>query len=79
MARKLNSTVSTVLQAAWGVLLSQYSQQDDAVFGTIVSGRPPEVKGVESIVGLFINAVPVRYQPAPDKSFAELVKEVLPA
>ncbi|XXM72318.1 condensation domain-containing protein [Lysinibacillus sphaericus] len=45
------------------------------MFGTIVSGRPPEVKGVESIVGLFINAVPVRYQPAPDKSFAELVKE----
>ncbi|MDM5228718.1 amino acid adenylation domain-containing protein [Cytobacillus sp. NJ13] len=75
VARELNSTVSTVLQAAWGVLLSQYSQQDDAVFGTVVSGRPPAVKGVETIVGLFINAIPVRYQPSPDKTFAELVKE----
>ncbi|QED47028.1 non-ribosomal peptide synthase/polyketide synthase [Cytobacillus dafuensis] len=75
VARHLNSTISTVLQAAWGVLLSRYSQQEDVIFGTVVSGRPPAVKGIEKTVGLFINTIPVRFQAAKDKTFVDLVKE----
>ena len=59
-ARQGQLTVNTIVQAAWGLLLARYSGQSDVVFGTVVSGRPPELAGVETMVGLFINTLPVR-------------------
>ncbi|MBV9790350.1 MAG: amino acid adenylation domain-containing protein, partial [Chloroflexi bacterium] len=56
--RKL--TLSALFQGAWALLLSQYSGAQDVVFGITVSGRPPELTGVESMVGNFINTLPVR-------------------
>ena len=53
-------TVNTVVQGAWALLLSRYSGERDVVFGTTVSGRPAELPGVESMVGMFINTVPTR-------------------
>ncbi len=53
-------TLNTLLQAAWAFLLHRYSGEDDIVFGATVSGRPPELPGVEEILGLFINTLPVR-------------------
>ncbi|MFY7569216.1 amino acid adenylation domain-containing protein [Streptomyces sp. WI04-05B] len=53
-------TLNTVLQGAWAALLGRLLGRDDVVFGATVSGRPPEVPGIESIVGLFINTIPVR-------------------
>ena len=53
-------TVNTMVQGAWALLLSRYSGERDVVFGTTVSGRPPELPGVESMVGMFINTVPTR-------------------
>ncbi len=53
-------TLSTIAQAAWGLLLARYSGEDDVVFGTTVSGRPAAIAGVESMVGLFINVLPTR-------------------
>ncbi|TWP53632.1 amino acid adenylation domain-containing protein [Lentzea tibetensis] len=53
-------TVNTVVQGAWAVLLSRYSGERDVVFGTTVSGRPAELAGVESMIGMFINTVPTR-------------------
>jgi amino acid adenylation domain-containing protein/non-ribosomal peptide synthase protein (TIGR01720 family) len=53
-------TVNTLVQAAWGLLLSRMADRRDVVFGTVVSGRPPELPGVESMVGLFINTLPAR-------------------
>jgi surfactin family lipopeptide synthetase C len=58
--RKHQLTMNTVIQGAWAVMLSRYSGQDDVVFGTVVSGRPTSLPGVESIVGLLINTLPVR-------------------
>ena len=60
LARKRKVTLNTVVQAAWAILLSRYSGDDDVVFGAVVSGRPPDLSGVESMVGLFINTLPVR-------------------
>ncbi len=60
LAQRLRVTLNTVIQGAWALLLSQYAQEPDVVFGAVVSGRPPELLGVESMVGLFINTVPVR-------------------
>ncbi|MEA5517932.1 non-ribosomal peptide synthetase [Limnoraphis robusta] len=58
-------TLNTVIQGAWALLLSRYSGEYDVVFGATVSGRPPTLPGVESIVGLFINTLPVRVKVSP--------------
>ena len=60
LARSRHTTLSTVLQGAWAVLLSSLTGLQDVAFGTAVSGRPVEVVGAESMVGLLINTVPVR-------------------
>jgi amino acid adenylation domain-containing protein/non-ribosomal peptide synthase protein (TIGR01720 family) len=60
LARASHTTVSTVLQAGWAQLLTWLTGQTDVAFGTTVSGRPAEVVGAESMVGLLINTVPVR-------------------
>ncbi|MCA9923127.1 MAG: hypothetical protein KC421_12185, partial [Anaerolineales bacterium] len=55
-------TVNTLVQGAWSLLLSRYSGENDIVYGTTSSGRPATLPGVESMVGLFINTLPVRVQ-----------------
>ncbi|OYD96430.1 non-ribosomal peptide synthetase [Nostoc sp. 'Peltigera membranacea cyanobiont' 210A] len=55
-------TLNILVQGAWALLLSRYSGEGDVVFGATVSGRPPVLLGVESMVGLFINTLPVRVQ-----------------
>ncbi|HEX6471812.1 MAG TPA: non-ribosomal peptide synthase/polyketide synthase [Streptosporangiaceae bacterium] len=59
-AQRNGLTINTVLQGAWALLLARYSGEPDVVFGTTVSGRPAELAGVESMVGMFINTVPTR-------------------
>ncbi|HKR50295.1 MAG TPA: non-ribosomal peptide synthase/polyketide synthase [Pseudonocardiaceae bacterium] len=60
MAKRNGLTMNTIVQGAWALLLSRYSGHHDVVFGTTVSGRPAELAGVESMVGMFINTVPTR-------------------
>ncbi|MEA2692091.1 MAG: hypothetical protein QOJ16_1478, partial [Acidobacteriota bacterium] len=62
LAQRLEVTPNVLLQAAWALLLSRFAREADVLFGTVVSGRPADLPGVESIVGLFINTVPVRAQ-----------------
>ncbi|MFJ8593552.1 non-ribosomal peptide synthase/polyketide synthase [Streptomyces sp. NPDC093598] len=59
-AQEAGLTVNTVLQGAWALLLSRYGGGDDVVFGTTVSGRPADLPGVTSMVGVFINTLPTR-------------------
>ncbi|KUN96932.1 non-ribosomal peptide synthetase [Streptomyces caeruleatus] len=66
-ARELGVTVNTLVQTAWAVVLGRLTGRDDIVFGTTVSGRPPELPGVESMVGLFINTIPTRIRLRPDE------------
>ena len=61
IAQQNRCTLSTIIQAAWALLLSRYSDDDDVVFGVTVSGRPT-ISGVEEMVGLFINTLPLRVQ-----------------
>jgi surfactin family lipopeptide synthetase C len=65
LARQHQLTLNTLVQGAWTLLLSRYSGQEDVVFGVTVSGRPATLAGVESMVGLFINTLPVRVQVSP--------------
>ncbi|MCA6095489.1 amino acid adenylation domain-containing protein [Streptomyces sp. SCA3-4] len=60
LARRQGLTLNTIVQGAWATMLSRLSGRDDVVFGATVSGRPPEVPGIETMVGLFINTLPVR-------------------
>ncbi|MBS9394662.1 MAG: amino acid adenylation domain-containing protein [Dolichospermum sp. LBC05a] len=53
-------TLSTLIQAAWAILLSRYSGESEVLFGVTVSGRPASLPMVENMVGLFINTLPLR-------------------
>jgi len=66
-------TLNTLVQAAWGLLLARFGAVDDVVFGATISGRPAELEGVESMVGLFIKNLPVRLRPAPTQSLRQVV------
>ncbi|MBF6286123.1 non-ribosomal peptide synthetase [Nocardia cyriacigeorgica] len=59
-ARANGLTMNTVVQFAWAVVLGRITDRRDIVFGTTVSGRPDELAGVETMIGLFINTIPVR-------------------
>jgi len=59
-ARRHRLTMNTLVQGAWSILLARYSDGAEVVFGATVSGRPVAIPGVEEIVGLFINTLPVR-------------------
>ncbi|PHS10320.1 MAG: hypothetical protein COA88_02425 [Kordia sp.] len=76
IAKDKGITTNVLFQAAWGVLLQKYTDKTDVVFGTVVSGRPAEVKGIEQMVGLFINTIPIRYQFGFDKSFVDSALEL---
>ncbi|MFJ6392191.1 amino acid adenylation domain-containing protein [Streptomyces sp. NPDC091972] len=60
LSRGHGLTLNTVVQGAWAVVLAQLAGRTDVVFGATVSGRPAELPGVESMVGLLINTLPVR-------------------
>ncbi|MEU5951966.1 amino acid adenylation domain-containing protein [Streptomyces sp. NPDC047525] len=62
LARANGLTVNTVVQGAWALVLARLAGRTDVVFGATVAGRPPELPGVESMVGLLINTLPVRVQ-----------------
>ena len=76
LARARHTTVNTVLQAAWAQLLCGLTGQHDVVFGTAVSGRPAELAGAESMVGLLINTVPVRATLTAASTTAELLEQL---
>ncbi|MFI6650450.1 amino acid adenylation domain-containing protein [Streptomyces sp. NPDC050529] len=72
-ARAHRLTLNTLVQGAWGLVLGHLTGRPDIVFGATVSGRPPEIPGIESMVGLFINTVPVRLRTAPGETLAALL------
>jgi amino acid adenylation domain-containing protein/non-ribosomal peptide synthase protein (TIGR01720 family) len=60
LAARHRLTLQTVTLGAWAVLVSRYGNAEDVVFGSVVSGRPAALPGVETMVGMFINTLPVR-------------------
>ncbi|HEY0384440.1 MAG TPA: amino acid adenylation domain-containing protein, partial [Pyrinomonadaceae bacterium] len=74
--RRHQLTLNTLVQGAWALLLSRYSGQRDVLFGATVSGRPAALPGVESILGNFINTLPVRVSVNPDARLAVWLREL---
>ena len=75
-ARAQGLTLNTFIQAAWAILLGRLTGRDDVVFGVTVAERPPEIAGIETMVGLFINTLPLRIKLPAGKSLLALLKEV---
>ncbi|MBW8860066.1 MAG: hypothetical protein JF570_10175, partial [Caulobacter sp.] len=75
-ARRCGVTLNTLIQAAWGLLLAQLTGRHDVVFGITVAGRPPELSGMERMVGLFINTVPLRLRLDPAETLTDLLSRL---
>lgn len=69
-------TLNVFLQSIWGLVLSRINNTEDVAFGFISSGRPEELDGVEKMIGLFINIVPLRIQAKRDISIKALFQQV---
>jgi amino acid adenylation domain-containing protein/thioester reductase-like protein/non-ribosomal peptide synthase protein (TIGR01720 family) len=75
-AQRSRLTLSTVVQGAWALLLSRYGGSRDVVFGVTVSGRPPALKGVDSMLGCFINTLPARVRVPAAAELGPWLKEL---
>jgi non-ribosomal peptide synthetase component F len=73
-ARRQQLTLNTVIQGAWALLLSRYSRERDVIFGIVVSGRPTELAGFESMIGLFVNTLPMRATVREEEKIGEWLK-----
>src|SRR5262249_10192195 len=75
-ARRPGPAANNCLHGGWGMLLGRMSGRDDVVFGVTVAGRPSEIAGIESMVGLFINTLPLRIKLPPSQPLLELLRQV---
>jgi amino acid adenylation domain-containing protein len=76
LAQEHQLTLNTLVQGAWALLLNRYSGKDDVVFGATRACRHSAFKSMESMVGLFINTLPVRVQVNPDRPLLPWLKEL---
>ena len=77
LAQQHRVTPNTFVQGAWALLLAHYSGEKDVLFGVTVAGRPTQLVGVESVLGLFINTLPLRVSVAPDRPVMAWLKDLL--
>jgi amino acid adenylation domain-containing protein/non-ribosomal peptide synthase protein (TIGR01720 family) len=75
LARTQQLTLNTLVQGAWALLLSRYGREADVVFGATMAGRPPALAGVDEMVGLFINTLPVRARVEADAPVLAWLKQ----
>ncbi|MER6347259.1 amino acid adenylation domain-containing protein [Streptomyces sp. NPDC001595] len=75
-ARARGVTVNTVVQGLWALLLARLTGRDDVVFGATVAGRPADLAGAESMIGLFINTVPVRVTVRPGERAGDFLRRL---
>ncbi|MEV2250527.1 amino acid adenylation domain-containing protein [Streptomyces sp. NPDC050147] len=76
LARGQGVTLNTVIQAAWALVLGQLAGRTDVVFGATAAGRPAELPGVESMVGLFMNTLPVRVRLEAATTVSQLLTDL---
>ncbi|RSN27514.1 non-ribosomal peptide synthetase [Amycolatopsis sp. WAC 01416] len=76
LARSRGLTLNTLVQTAWSIVLGRLTGRSDVVFGATVAGRPPELAGVERMLGLFINTIPVRIVLDPAEKLGALLDRV---
>lgn len=75
-ARERKVTPSALLYTGWGLLLQKYNNSKDVMYGTTISGRSARLKGIEDMVGLFINTIPLRVTTRSGQSLIALAADV---
>jgi non-ribosomal peptide synthetase component F len=78
-AKQNKMTLSSLLTSAWGLLLQKYNALEDIIFDTTVSGRSAKIKGIEDMVGMFINTLPLRVHVHPDEKVSGLLNRLYTA
>jgi amino acid adenylation domain-containing protein len=76
LARLHRVTLNTVLQGAWALLLSRYTDAEEVIFGGVVSGRPAQLAGVEAMAGVLVNTLPARVRVAPDETLGPWLRQL---
>ena len=76
LAKSHQLSLNTIVLCAWLLVLSAHSGETDIVVGTTVSGRSAPIGGIESMVGLFINTIPVRMRLQAEESLTSLLKRL---
>lgn len=76
VVRENKITVSSLFQTVWGFILHRYNNCEDIILGNVVSGRTTEISGVENIVGMLINTIPVRIQYSNNNKLLDIAKKV---
>ncbi|MEU8898511.1 amino acid adenylation domain-containing protein [Nocardia sp. NPDC048505] len=76
LAAEAGVTLNTVFQFVWAEVLGELTGRNDILFGTVVSGRPPALPGIDTMVGSFINTVPVRVRTEPDADLGERLRTI---
>ena len=69
-------TLNTLIQGAWAVLLSRFSNESDVVFGVLRTARRTSIEGAEEMVGLLLNTLPLRVVVKPDFRLLSYLKQV---
>ncbi|MET7768764.1 amino acid adenylation domain-containing protein [Nocardia sp. NPDC005366] len=76
LATDTGVTINTVVQAAWAMVIASSTDRDEAVFGAAVSGRPPQLDGIDSMIGLFVNTIPVRVRFDPNWTVRDMLSRL---
>uniref|UniRef100_UPI00016AA349 non-ribosomal peptide synthetase n=1 Tax=Burkholderia thailandensis TaxID=57975 RepID=UPI00016AA349 len=66
-ARRMKVTVNTIVQGAWALALQRITHRAAVAFGATVAGRPDALPEVDTVLGLFINTLPVIAAPLPQR------------
>ena len=69
-------TLNSLVQGVWAVVVAGFSGQEDVCFGITITHRPVGLAGVEHIVGIFINTLPMRVQLDADQPIGRWLHHV---
>ncbi|MGH3639310.1 MAG: amino acid adenylation domain-containing protein, partial [Mycobacterium sp.] len=75
-ARESGVTLNALIGTALALVLAYETGTEDVVFGSTVAGRPTDLDGIESVIGLFLNTVPTRIRLDPQRSVADTMRAV---
>ncbi|KAG9408993.1 hypothetical protein AC1031_020897 [Aphanomyces cochlioides] len=76
VCKRLGTTASTIFRTAWSLVLQQYTRSDYIKFGSVVSGRDSDVEGVEQIISVMINTVPILVNVSPSLTISQVISSV---
>jgi amino acid adenylation domain-containing protein len=76
LAQENSVTLNNFVQGAWALLLSIYSGEEDVVFGVTRACRHSTIADAESVIGPFINTLPMRFSVSGDTVLLDWLQEI---